>query len=277
MGLHYLKFALVAVLFGTLVGAPLGIWLGGGLARLYQNFFRFPDLRFVAGPRLLFWGVAISAAAACLGALSSWRAAVALPPAEAMRPEAPPQFREGLAERLGLARFVSISARMILRNLERRPWKAALTLVGMALAVAILVVGFYFFDAIDYLVQVQFRTAQRDDVMITLNELHGEQARYDINHLTGVLRSETFRVVPARLRFGHRSKRIALQGLQRAGTLRRVVGRNLDVAPIPPDGLLLTDTFAELLGVETGDTISVEILEGESPSAKCPSPERLTK
>ena len=265
VGLHFLQFGLVAVLFGTVIGAPLGIWLGRGLARMYQNFFRFPELTFVAGPKLLFWSVAISAAAACVGAISSLRAAVALPPAEAMRPESPPQFHQGLVERAGIAHLFSTSTRMILRNLERRPWKAALSVLGLAFAVAILIVGFYFFDAIDYLVQVQFRTAQRDDVMISLYEPHGEQARYDVNHLTGVLHSEPFRIVPARLRFGHRSKRIGLQGLQTEGDLRRVVGRNFDVARIPFDGVLLTKKLAEVLGAKAGDTVQVEVLEGERP------------
>jgi putative ABC transport system permease protein len=265
VGIHYLKFGLVAVLLGTAAGLPLGIWLGRGLARMYQNFFRFPELSFVASPQLIFWGIAISAIAACLGALSSLRVVVALPPAEAMRPESPPQFRQGLAEHLGLARMISISSRMILRNLERRPWKAILTVVGMSFAVAILIIGFYFFDAIEYLVQVQFRTAQRDDVTVSLFEPHGEQARYDIEHLKGILRSETFRIVPARLRFGHRMKRIGLLGLEAGGELRRVVGRDFDVARIPSEGVVLTTKLAELLGVRPGDTITVEVLEGERP------------
>jgi putative ABC transport system permease protein len=269
-GLHYLKFALVAVFLGTVAGAPLGVWLGGGLARMYQNFFRFPELKFVAGPRLIAWSIAISAAAAGLGALSSLRAAVALPPAEAMRPESPPRFREGIAERLGLARAMSISARMILRNLERRPWKAILTVVGMSFAVAILIVGFYFFDAIEYLVQVQFRTAQRDDVTLSLSEARGEQARYDVNHLVGVLHSEPFRIVPARLRFGHRTKRIGLQGLEADADLRRVVGRNFDIARIPPEGILLTTKLAEILGAKPGDVVTVEVLEGARPVWKVP-------
>ena len=265
VGVHYLKLALVAVMAGTSIGLPMGIWLGRGLARMYQNFFRFPDLKFIAGPSLILWSIVISALAACLGALLSLRTVVALPPAEAMRPESPPQFRKGIAERLGFARLVSISTRMILRNLERRPWKAFLTVVGMSFAVAILIVGFYFFDAIEYLVQVQFRTAQRDDVTISLTEPHGEQARYDVNHLTGVLHSESFRIVAARLRFGHRSKRIALLGLEANADLRRVVGQNRDVARIPPEGVLLTSKLAEELGVQPGDVITVEILEGERP------------
>lgn len=265
VGVHYLNFGLAAVLFGTALGVPLGIWMGGGLSRMYQNFFRFPELKFVASPQLLFWSVAISSAAACLGAVSALRTAVVLPPAEAMRPESPPKFHEGIAERFGFGRLFSISTRMILRNLERRPWKATLMVVGMAFAVAILIVGFYFFDAIDYLVRVQFRTAQRDDVTITLYEPHGEQARYDVNHLVGVLHSEPFRVVPARLRFEHRSKRIGLQGLEPNGDLRRVVGQKFDIARIPPDGVLVTKKLAEIIGTKTGDTVQVEVLEGERP------------
>src|SRR5690348_11464760 len=265
VGVHYLKFALVAVLLGTVVGAPLGIWLGSGMARMYQKFFRFPELRFIAGPKLIVWSIVISALAACFGALSSLRAAVSLPPAEAMRPESPPQFREGIAERLGLAQAISISGRMILRNLERRPWKAALTVVGMSFAVAILIVGFYFFDAIEYLVQVQFRTAQRDDVTISLTDAHGKRAQYDVNHLTGVLHSEPFRTVPARLRFGHRAKRIGLQGLEPGADLRRVVGRNFEVHHIPEIGMLLTKKLGEVLGAKAGDVVTVQVLEGARP------------
>jgi putative ABC transport system permease protein len=265
VGAHYLKFALAAVLLGTAVGTPLGIWLGTGMARLYQDFFRFPELKFVGGPGLIVWAIAISALAACFGALSSVRAAVSLPPAEAMRPESPPQFRAGIAERLGFARAISISSRMILRNLERRPWKAVLTVIGMSFAIAILIVGFYFFDAIEYLVEVQFRTAQRDDVTISLTEPRGERAQYDVTHLIGVLHSEPFRTVPARLRFGHRTKRIGIQGLEPDPDLRRPVGRNFDVARIPPDGMLLTTKLAEILGAKPGDYVTVEVLEGARP------------
>ncbi|HET7214876.1 MAG TPA: FtsX-like permease family protein, partial [Terriglobia bacterium] len=53
IALHYLKFALAAVLLGTVVGGPLGVWLGQGLAKLYEDFFRFPELRFVQSQGLI--------------------------------------------------------------------------------------------------------------------------------------------------------------------------------------------------------------------------------
>lgn len=265
VGVHYLKFALVAVLLGTLAGAPAGVWLGHGLARIYQEFFRFPELRFVSTAGMIGSAVLISALAACLGAVGALRSVISLPPAEAMRPEAPARFRPGLAERLGLQRFVSLSARMILRNLERRPWKAALSILALSLAGATLIVGFYFYDAIDYLVQVAFQNASREDVAVTLNEPHGANARDALAQLPGVLRSEPFRVVAARMRFEHRSRRVAIMGLESERQLRRIVDINQRTIELPAEGVVISASLAKSLGVRAGEKVTVEILEGERP------------
>jgi putative ABC transport system permease protein len=265
VALHYLGFALVAVLLGTLFGVPLGIWMGQGLSKLYRDFFRFPELRFVPTMNMLISAVAISGGAACLGALSALRSVAALPPAEAMRPEAPARFRPGVAERLGLQRFVPLSARMILRNLERRPWKAMLSTLGLALAGAILIVGFYFYDAIDQMIRVEFQTAAREDVGITFNEPHGSSARYSVERLPGVFRAESFRVVAARLRFEHRSRRVGILGLEGDRDLRRIVDQDMRVVELPPEGIVLSSSLARVLGVSPGDKVTVEVLEGERP------------
>ena len=265
VGLHYLGFALAAVVLGTLLGVPLGIWMGRGMANLYQDFFRFPELRFVPTLSMIAAAIAISGGAASLGAMSALRSVAALPPAEAMRPEAPGRFRPGLAERLGLQRLVPLSGRMILRNVERRPWKAVLSILGLAFAGAILIVGFYFYDAIDYLVRVEFQTAARDDVGITFNEPHGSSARYSVERLPGVLRTEPFRAVAARLRFEHRSRRIGILGLADDRDLRRIVDQDSRVIELPSEGIVLSGSLARALGVSPGDTLTIEVLEGERP------------
>jgi putative ABC transport system permease protein len=240
--------------------------MGQGLSKIYQDFFRFPELRFVPTLNMIVSAVAISGGAACLGALSALRSVAALPPAEAMRPEAPARFRPGIAERLGVQRFVPLGARMILRNLERRPWKAMLSTLGLALAGAILIVGFYFYDAIDYLVRVEFEAAAREDVGITFNEPHGSSARYSVEGLPGVYRAEPFRIVAARLRFEHRSRRVGILGLEEDRDLRRIVDQNLHVIDLPPDGVVLSASLAKVLGVLPGDKITIEVLEGERPT-----------
>ena len=263
IALHYLKFALAAVLLGTLIGGPLGLWLGHGLARLYEDFFRFPELRFVQGQGLILSAFAISAAAACLGALGALRSVIALPPAEAMRPAAPARFRPVFAERLGLQRFVSLPARMIMRNLERRPWKAGLTTFALGMAGVILVAGFYFYDAIDYLIRVEFQTASRQDITVLLNEPHGSSARYALAGLPGVWRDEPFRAVDARLRYEHRSRRVAIMGMQTDQQLRRIVDLGLQQVKLPPEGIILSTTLGEILGVSPGSRVTVEVLEGK--------------
>jgi len=265
IALHYLKFALAAVLLGTLIGGPLGMWLGHGLAKLYEDFFRFPELHFVQSQNLVLSAFLISAFAACLGALGALQSVVSLPTAEAMRPATPARFRPGFAERLGLQTFVSLPARMILRNIERRPWKAALSTFALGMAGVILIVGFYFYDAIDYLVRVEFQTASRQDVTVTLNEPHGSSARYAIAQLPGVWHDEPFRAVDARLRYEHRYRRVAILGLQQDQQLRRIIDLDLRPVGLPSEGIVLSTTLAQILGVTPGHRITVEVLEGKRP------------
>ena len=46
VGVHYLKFALVAVMLGTAIGSPLGIWLGRGLSPHISEFLPVPRTEF---------------------------------------------------------------------------------------------------------------------------------------------------------------------------------------------------------------------------------------
>lgn len=270
IGFHYLKFAMTAVLAGSIVGIAAGMWLGVELTDLYTKFYRFPILRYVANPSVVVSAVAIVSISALIGALAAVRGAVRLPPAEAMRPEPPARFKPGMFERLGLQRFLSASGRMILRNVERNPFKAMLSVLGIALSVAILIVGRYSFDAINLMNDLQFRMAQREDVTVIFNNPRPSRARYDLRHLPGVLRLEPFRTVPVKLTAGHRTRRLALTGLEPGGTMHRIVDRNFHVVGLPPDGLVLTDRLGELLGVAPGDTVSVELLEGRRTTRRVP-------
>ncbi len=265
VALHYLGFALIAVAIGATLGTALGLWLGSELNQIYGGFYRFPVLRFEPGLTVVLLAVGVSGAAALAGALGSVRRVLALAPAEAMRPEPPREFRRGLLERLGLRRLLPASVRMIWRNVARRPLRALLSVTGMAFAVAILVVGHYFLDAIEHIAEVQFRTVQREDVTLAFHEPLRADARHAVESLPAVLRAEVFRAVPARLRFAHASRRVALFGLSPDSELRRIVDTDRQVWRVPSEGVLLTAKLGEVLGVEPGDRIRVEVLEGARP------------
>ena len=266
IGLHYLKLAFAIIVGGICLGIAVGWYFGFSITALYMEFFRFPLLRYKPGPAVIIGAVLTSLGAASIGALAAVRRAVTLPPAEAMRPEPPARFRAGAIEAMGIHRLVPPSVRIILRNLERRPAKAMLSIFGIALAVGLLVVGFFlYFDTIERIIEVQFNEVQREDVSVVFNESRPVEAKHELSHLPGVIRVEPYRAVPVRIRFQHRSRRTALLGLQADGELRRVVSKNLEPFPLPPDGLVLTTKLAEILGVKQGENITLEVLEGERP------------
>lgn len=270
VGGHYLKLVLAVVGIGAFLGILVGTWMGSGLTALYTRFFRFPLLRYDASPILIVAAVTIGAVAAAGGAMMAVRRAVSLPPAEAMRPAPPAHFRPTLVERWGVQRWFSPASRIVLRNLERKPLQAVLTALGIAIAVAILIAGRFFLDSLNYLIDIQFRTVQREDVTVTFSEPLSARARFDVRHLPGVLRAEPFRLVPARLRYAHRMRRIALTGLEPGSELRQLVDRSLHRVSLPDNGVLLTEELAKRLAVGSGDWLTVEALEGSRPVRSVP-------
>ncbi|MBN1380919.1 MAG: FtsX-like permease family protein [Deltaproteobacteria bacterium] len=270
IGWHYFKFVLVIVLLGIAGGTALGAWLGKLLGDLYMEFYRFPYLIFRLDIKIFFAAVVISLAAALAGTIQSIRAAAKLPPAEAMRPEQPAKYRKAFFERIGLARFLSQPARIIARNLQRKPLRTLLSIIGIAFACATMISSGFFKDAVDYMVHVQFSLAQREDMKVTFIEPTSHNAVYALKGVRGIEHAEGYRSVPARLRFGHRSYKTAIEGIERGSTLQYILDENLKPIYIPPSGIVLTDYLAEYLGIGPGDMLTVEVLEGERPVRQVP-------
>lgn len=262
VGLHYAQLVLLIIVLGLAIGLAVGLWLGQQMAELYRAFFHFPFLEYRIRSQVISIGVLVTVGAGLAGTLSAVRRAVTLPPAEAMRPEPPPVFRATLIERLGLQRWFTQPTRMILRNIERRPVKALLSVVGIAMACGILMVGRFQEGALDYLIKVQYGFAQRDDLTVTFVEPTSRRVIHDLAALPGVDHVEPFRAASATLRLGTASYRTAVQGLEAGSLLKRVLDDRLRVFELPPEGLVLNDFLADYLGARVGDRVRVEFLEG---------------
>lgn len=263
---HYLSMVLIMVAIGLALGVAAGARLGQGVAAMYAQFFRFPVFAFELDARAVGIAALVSAGAATLGAWRAVARAAALPPAEAMRPEAPPTFRPMALERLGLQRLLSASARMVLRDLERRPRRALTTVGGLSLATGVLVLGGFSSDAIDHLIDVEFFRSQRQDVTVTFVEPASYRSLHEATRLPGVIGAEAMRGVSVRLHAGNRSYRLGIQGLEPGSAMRPLLSRGEEEVPLPPDGLVLTTNLANILGVGPGDEIVAEVLEGRRPT-----------
>ena len=270
IGLHYLKLVLVIVALGLVLGVALGNWLGSLFTGLYAKSFHFPNFEHSVAPWLLTVSIGITVITAVLGTLNAILATVRLAPAEAMRPAAPGHYRRTVVERLGITQ-ISPALRMILRNMERRPLRTALSIGGVAASVAIVVMGNFFSDAIDYIVDAQFNVAMRSDVVVWMPEAVDDSARHEVARLPGVTATESGRDVAVRFANGHISERGAIQGFARHAVLRRIIDLDKrEASRLDHDGLVMTDRLAEKLGLRVGQTVHIEVLEGRQRTVAVP-------
>jgi putative ABC transport system permease protein len=261
VGLHYLGFATAAVAIGSVLGLLGGTWLGARYTGLYAKAFRFPTLEYHNDWTVATVAILVSGGAALLGALGAVMRAVRVPPAEALRPESPARYRPLLLERLGLGTRVPTSARMVLRTLERRPWRTVASIVGVGLAGALMVAGLSPWDAVRRLMELQFEQIQREDVTVAFVEPRPVRAARELASVQGVMLVEPFRSTPVRLRHDARDRKTQLLGLEARGELRRLLDMRGHRYAIPGEGLVLPVGIADALGARAGDTLAVELTE----------------
>jgi putative ABC transport system permease protein len=261
--LHYLKFAFVMVAGGTALGAVGGLFLGTRLVGMYHVFFRFPELHFRFDRSALIWAAVVGVLAAVAGVFNAVRRAAKLPPAEAMRPEPPANYRPSFVERTGIAHLLSHTFRIAVRNLERRPLQALLTVIGLALATGILIVPNCFRDSVKEVLGFQWDIVDRHDMIIGLVEPGSAKIHHLFEQLPGVMTVESFRSTPVRLRFGPRTRQLAIKGARPNALHTRVIDASMKQIPLPESGLIVSAKLGEVLGAKIGDEVLVEVLEGK--------------
>jgi putative ABC transport system permease protein len=269
IGLHYLKLVTAIVLLGLAMGVAVGDRLGTLFTGLYAELFHFPHFEHRIAPWLLVVSAGITLATAVLGTLNAIASTVRLPPALAMRPPSPGRYRRTLIERLGIG-GLSPALRMVLRNMERRPLRAALSIAGVAAAVAIVVMGNFFRDAIEVVVDTQFNLALRGDVSVWTAEAMDDSVRLELARLPGVTQVESTRFVPVNFVHGHLRERSMIRGYAPNALLYRVIDAQQRETLLTGRGLVVTDRLAEKLRVRVGDVLDVEVLEGRARTLRLP-------
>ena len=170
IGWHYLKWALVIGALGVVIGIAAGAWLGHLIIGLYNQFFRFPQLLFsvpvsvvigatiltlAGGGRRRVLGGSPRCSSAARGGDAAGGAGPLSPLGARNAAGGPPSRRRGAH---GAAQRDPASASG--RGLDFRHW----------FAVAILMIGLVFSDAIDRLIETQFWIAERQDVTVSFVE-----------------------------------------------------------------------------------------------------------
>lgn len=260
--MHYLKFVVVIVMIGIVIGSAAGTWLGMRITSLFGDFFHFPFLVFTKSPDLYVIAAALSLVAAIIGAVRALREVVRLAPAVAMQAPAPPRYRRLLPASFGVDRFMSQPTTMMLRNITRHPVRSLFTTLGIALATAILIVSLFTGDAMEQLIDVTYFLADRQDATVSFVEKRPLDVVLQIARLPGVLAAEPYREVPVRIRSGNVERRIMISGRPRDADLNRIIDVDLRPVVLQEAGLAISSMLARILGVRVGDSVEVDLLEG---------------
>ena len=268
VAVHYIKLVMIITAVGVVLGFMGGVWLGRGLAGIYQEFFRFPFLHFHFTASVFAVAGGVSMAAALVGTFSAVRRAALLPPAEAMVPPPPTSYHRSRFEQQ-LYRL-SQPSRMIVRHLVRWPGRSLLTVLGNASAVAVLIGSMFFMGAMEELIDINFNRAERQDATLTFMEAKEARALENVRALPGVVEAEPFRAVAAKLYFQGAERRESLMGLVQDARLNSILDEDHKPVTVPENGLVLSAKLAELLGAGIGDVVIAQVTEGRRPVLELP-------
>lgn len=265
VAIHYVQYALLLTLAGTILGFIAGQLLAKMMVELlYAEFYIFPNLRAHIYTEIIFKSTAIAAAAAIAGAVFAAAQAAAIHPAEAMRPEPPRTAHRIFLEAIpGLWRHVTFLWKMILRNIMRNRARAAISAFGVSVSTALLLLAFFMLDALNYGLDFQFRRVQREDVRVSFVMEEGRRALYELAQIPGVRRAEPMLQYPFELQSGWRKKELVVIGTEPRSELQNLMDFQLRDVVLPPAGLVITDYLAKELGVHPGDVVTLKPLMGK--------------
>jgi putative ABC transport system permease protein len=269
VGQHYLELTMIITLLGATLGILLGGWLGQHMTALYVQFYRMPELAFRLDTGLLVGAVLVSLFAGIAGSVISVRRVILLPPAEAMRPAAPPSYGQSGIGKL-ITKQLGTSARMVAREISRRPMRTVMSAVGIGAATGIIVVGQHFSDAMNYLVDYYIQAQQRETLAVTFVSPLSEDTANGLKALPGVRDMQWQSGMQVRVRSGHRERVVGLVGHPTRGSLRPLLDADGREVTVGQGEVLFTDMLAEALDLKPGDSVMAEPLIGDR------TPRRLT-
>jgi putative ABC transport system permease protein len=260
VALHYLKMSTGIGLAAIAIGWAAGAFLADALTVLYAEYFRFPYLVSVPSS----WPYLISGILAMVtvlaGALRAVWNTVRLRPAIAMSPPAPPKFSQGVVDNIGRGLRLRQTTMMIARSITRWPGRASVTLLGVSASVAVLVGSFFFFDAVEVMMDEMFTLSNRQQMTLNLSQAQTLAAVDEAMALPGVLQAERGYSLPIRLTSGPREKLLSMEARSDHAELVRLLDRDGQAVPIPPAGIVVPEILAGELQIREGDLVGVEFL-----------------
>ncbi len=256
---HYISFALVIGVLGSVIGAIVGHMLSGFFTDFYIGFLKIPFTvtQTQWGSVVIGAGIGITIPLMA-GIISAW-AAARMRPAEAMRPPAPPAAHRTLIEILFpfIGRMPSV-LKIPLRNAFRNPRRSIFMATGAMSATAMILVSMSFVDMMDWIWVTQFDQIQTYDARIIFQGVSSETTVHHIEQFQGVKTAEAILEQPYRIKLDDKVKDSAIRGMESNSVMYNLLDPDGNPVMVEDNGLLLPMPLRDQLGAEPGDILYLE-------------------
>ena len=254
---HYSWYGVVVALLGAIPAVPAGIYLGWLATDAYTGFLGIPFASRQVELTAPTVAVVASLVVGGLAGFASARRAVAIDPAEAMRPGGGSVAGKHSFLERALPRRAPNWMRMGVRNLHRAPGRSVTTALGIVLALLLTVTAFVLQDTVDNLFVVQFERTDLRGLVVEFDD-GGDDLVTRIEAVDGVSVVEPH--------FEQGAALLTLDGIVAERLQVYAAGTRLHdfeaVGGLPTDGLIVSARAAGHLDVEVGDLVEMRAIDG---------------
>lgn len=272
----YILYALAASVSGTLVGLAVGfkafpsiIWSA------YEMMYYMPA---IATPwrlsQALFSGGTLTVLSLLVTALTC-RSSLSETPAALMLPRAPKAGKRILLERITpLWRHFPFSWKVTCRNLFRYKKRFWMTVIGVAGCTSLLIAGFGISDSLNAIITKQYEDIFHYDLMTVVTEedalTQGSVQEYLFDNPSVFSDSLAVSIQSTRQEIKNSEADVYLmipKDLSSFGSfvdLHERVSRK--ATPLQEDGIIITEKLAKTLGIQAGDSITLQNEDEEKAS-----------
>ena len=255
----YLIQGILAALISFAFSLVFGQIIGGLFYGLIYHAFDLAWKPFSLNTTVVISAFVMAIAAGFFGVLMGAKSSLKVQPAEAMR-EAPPSGRSrgskfnGFFSRL----LLDTGGKIGLRSMQRNKRRVAITVISISTIFVTMNTFFTMGNLISDSVDGMFETIQVSDATIILNNPESRDILVrDIGQMQGVLEVEAVLTMPVELENNGVTRTLAINGIAADANMFNIIDNNGTRLRTDSGGLILSSFFAQELGLELGDMVSI--------------------
>lgn len=255
MSRHYRSYGVSVGLVGAAIGAVLGGLMGRGMTAIYTGVFGIPDLVAEFHLPTVIIALIFGLVAGVLASVPPARAVARLAPAEAMRGDSPAEggkrsFFETVFPPL---RRAPVRWRMTMRGIGRKKSRSFAMVLGVILGLVLIMSSWGMMDTMLLGMDQQFNEVVLEDATAVFTVPVGDEQVAEVASVSGVEHAESAIGLQATVSHSGESYGTSLEGYHR-GTKVHGFENGL-----PASGVLLGRAMEDLLGVEVGDPVDIDL------------------